>query len=400
LAVGEFGIVTCHILKDTMKTTIIFSHSGTGHVLEYFSHLYNYCCGVENRQFVFVVPDSFEKLMDKAEWPDCNRISFDYIPQNEISEYLKLGYWKSLWKITKLLRKTVTKYHADRVLSLFWFPLVPFGVFMMPSYTKISAIFYDVFLRDIDTMSSKGIIKNRFFYYLLAKSTSIYKCFILNDEAIAQTLNNRYNTDKFVYLPDPYVPLDNQQTTDLRKVYNIPESSIVFLHFGGLAIRKGTINILKAIKEMLPGEKESLYFIFAGVITNDIHDEFYSLVNELQGSSHIIVEDGFCSYDFLAGLCYACDAILIPYLYTNRSSGLLGYASQFGKPLLAPNTGLLGKLIKKYHLGLTAEVDTPEGIVNIIKRFASEDVVAPNNEYCKNNSVALFCNVISSSLVE
>lgn len=383
-----------------MKTTIVFSHSGTGHILEYFSHLYNYCCTVENRKFVFVVPDSFKEVKGKVVWTFCDFISFDYISQEDIDVYLKSGYWGFLWKITKLLRKKVIQYHADRVLSLFWFPLTPFAPLLIPSYTKISAIFYDVFLRDYLSMNRKAKAKNNLLFSLLVRSTVVYKCFVLNDESITSILNKKYKTNKFTYLPDPYVPIESDQEFDFRVKYNIPQASRVFLHFGGLAKRKGTINILKAIKALSPEEKADYYFVFAGVVNNNIHEEFYSLVNELQPSSHIIVNDSFCSYEDLAALCSSCDAILIPYLYTNRSSGILGYASQFGKPLLAPNNGLLGNLINEFHLGLTDEVDTPEGIVNIIKRFSSEQIERPNFNYCEKNSVDKFCEVIKKSIID
>lgn len=383
-----------------MKTTVIFSHSGTGHILEYFSHLYNYCCAVENRKFVFVVPDSFKEVKGKVVWPICDYFTFDYIPQYKIDVYLKSGYWTFLWKITKLLRKKVIQYHADRVLSLFWFPLTPFGSLLIPSYTKVSAIFYDVYLRDYLSMSNKARVKNHFLFSLLARSSRVYKCYILNDESITNTLNKKYKTNKFTYLPDPYVPIKSDLTFDFRVKYNIPQTSTVFLHFGGLAKRKGTINILQAIKALPPEDKANYYFVFAGVVDKKIHDEFYSLVNELQHSSHIIVNDAFCSYEYLAVLCSSCDAILIPYLYTNRSSGILGYASQFGKPLLAPNNGLLGDLINEFHLGLTDKVDTPEGIVNIIKRFTSEQIESPDFNYCNKNSVERFCDVIKKSLID
>ncbi len=383
-----------------MKTTIIFSHTESGHILEYYTHLYNSCLGHQERRFVFVVPEGFKSKMNQTVWQPCDHIQFDYLPQVVINEILKCGYWKFAWKITKLLREKVIQYHADRVLSLFWFPLVPFGPLLIPSYSKVSAIFYDIYLRDVNTMSKKARAKNKLLYCLLARSSRIYKCYVLNDNEQAVKLNKLFKTEKFIYLPDPYVPIEFNKDEDFRKTYNIPESAIVLSHFGGLAKRKGTINILKAIKLLTPEERASFYFVFAGVVYTDIRDEFYSLVKELTCDSNIIVEDRFCSYDFLAELCCACDAILIPYLYTNRSSGLLGYASQFGKPLLAPNNGLLGELVNKYHLGITDNVDTSEDIYKIIKRFASEKVKKPGFDYCKMNSVERFIDVVRISLID
>lgn len=58
------------------------------------------------------------------------------------------------------------------------------------------------------------------------------------------------------------------------------------------------------------------------------------------------------------------DAILIPYKNTAQSSGLLGYAAQFNKPLLAPSNGLIGKLVNEYKLGYLLDNLSPRTIAD------------------------------------
>lgn len=74
------------------------------------------------------------------------------------------------------------------------------------------------------------------------------KVFVLNDKRSVSLLNEKYNTDKFCFLPDPFPQTESPK--DIREDLNIPVKNKIFLHFGGLGRRKGTLLIADTISRM------------------------------------------------------------------------------------------------------------------------------------------------------
>ena len=63
------------------------------------------------------------------------------------------------------------------------------------------------------------------------------------------------------------------------------------------------------------------------------------------------------------------DIVLITYPRHVGMSGILLLASAYEKPILASNYGLVGKLVNKYHFGLTIDATNPEEIANGIRKY-------------------------------
>ena len=80
----------------------------------------------------------------------------------------------------------------------------------------------------------------------------------------------------------------------------------------------------------------------------------------------------------------------MPYQFTNLSSGVLGYAAVFDKPVIGPDGGLIGNLIKENNLGVTISDVSPLGIAPTFKLKKWNT----NSNYKINNSVGSFINVI------
>jgi hypothetical protein len=165
----------------------------------------------------------------------------------------------------------------------------------------------------------------------------------------------------------------------------------VYLHFGGLSARKGTLEILRAIG-LLPVEAlQQKVFIFAGKVTDEMRAEFYALVRQQSARAKILVFDEFCSYEFLNNLCYIADWILIPYTNPNQSSGVIGYAGYFHKPVIGPRQGLLGQLIRDYHLGICLEDVTAASIQQAIE---STPEFSETSTYAATHQVSDFLHAI------
>lgn len=228
-------------------------------------------------------------------------------------------------------------------------------------------------------------------YQVAVKSKCIERMLILNDPYSVNRLNKIYSTNKFQILVDPVPNVDFSKLKNLREELHIPANDKIYVHFGGLARRKGTLDILEAIAISTKKDMQSRTFIFAGKIYDEIKVDFQTLLTKARKNANILVFDRFCSYEYLYDLCFTADIILTPYHLTNLSSGLLGYASLFHKPVIGPSGGLIGQLIKNYGLGTTINQISPKELLKAINRDQYSKV---DSSYAENNTIDIFINTL------
>ena len=374
--------------------TLVFDTSIKGHHLEYIHHLYIGMKGMHDRHFVFVIPDFTNKDQDKYTWPQADNIEFDFISDEEQLALSQKGFWVTSWNRSRLVRKKAKEHQVDSVCLISLMSCMPFLPFIISRTIRISGIVYSIFLYNWKESNIFRKLVNYLIYSIFAWSKNISKVFILNDKSAACYLNKKYDTDKFVFLVDPIssIPQVSKNREQLLSKYNVPIANKVFLHPGGMLSYKGTIDILKAI-ELLPNEYcQSLTFIFAGRITEEIKTEFYVLYERIKNKVHIMIVEGFLSYEYLADLFLLCDYVLIPYKVKSQSSGIVGHAAFHKKPVVVAKKGLIGKIVKKYRLGFLL----PEPTADYIKEFLTElpEWKYSANSYVEEHKVDSFCKVI------
>lgn len=379
---------------------IVFTNDIMGHHLEYVHHIYEMAIEDKKNTYVFLLPKAFADIAYKFVWKDSTNISFDFFEDLKSVENLNhtLQILRDSYKICRFVARKVNKYRADIVYSNHMITFVPFAPLFIRKRTKLVGIIYRIYLYDLGKLSLVSKIADKAKYLVMSYFKVYYRVLILNDEESARQLNNIYKTAKFIPIPDPYNPVSSSKTYEIRKLFEIDNNQILFVHFGAMNANKGTLEIMESIKELDEIERQKYSFIFAGRIYDDIKNEFYLRYNELKDDAQIIVKDEYCSYDFFASLCEACNAILIPYKRTSQSSGLIGYASRYGKPVLVPSKGLLGHLVLKYKLGILLDSCDSKSLKKAYKRISIGDFVPPNNEYCKINNVKNFQTVIKNNL--
>ena len=213
---------------------------------------------------------------------------------------------------------------------------------------------------------------------------------MLNDSKSVVYYNRKYRTDKFLNLLDPIPEIDMSKVKDLRDDLGIPKNNTVYLQFGSLENRKSTMKILYALKSMSTEQLKGKTFIFMGRLYDTIREEFNELIEVLNKKVQIIVKEGFVPYEYLNSMCYTADVILTLYTNVEMSSGSIGYAAFFSKPVIAPSVGLLGNLVKDNNLGLTINHITPESI----KQALLVDVKLQKNDYKYTHTVKAFCDTI------
>lgn len=377
-------------------TTIIFDSSITGHHLEYLHHIYEACTTITESHFVFVVPQKFESVKVHLVWTEANNITFDFILDDEsiYSSKANKNLLARSYYTSKCLKLRVEKYGAKKVFTNNIIDLVPFAPLILGKKIEISGIIYGIYLYQWKSSKIFSKILNVLKYQIMSRFLVYSKVMILNDSASARRLNFLFKTSKFVSLPDPFIPLQTVNLIDFRKEHNIKQEKIVFAHFGGLSERKGTLNILDSISLLSTEQKANFVFVFAGKIDSDIKNIFYQKYHEIKDNAFLILKDDFCPYEYLASLCQGCDAILIPYLSTERSSGIVGYAAQFKKPVIAPASGLLGRIVKSYQLGIIIKDCKALTLVSTYTKIQDDYRLQNISKYCEINNTSNFQKVI------
>lgn len=370
--------------------TLIFEPTISGHHLEYLHHYYVGALEHPQEDFVFVVTRKFEEVKDKHEWETSNNISIQYIDSKYDSSFNASNPYVLGWKTSIVLRDYVKLINPDKVILTMLMQFIPFICWLLPGGVKVRGIMYKIYLYEQSKMSKLRLLAERFRFWLASRSREIESIFVLNDKDSASEFNRIYRTDKFKYIPDPVPEVNLAECKDIREDLGIPATNKMFLHFGGLAKRKGTLEILKAIDLCSEVELRGKTFVFAGKFKDSLRTEFYPLLDRVKHKAQIIVFDEFCSYEFLYDLCYSCDVILMPYQITNLSSGVIGYAAVFGKPVVGPSDGLIGRLILDYNMGIA--IDTVSALY--IEQSFSTDVSLLDDRYVSVNNLRNFISIL------
>lgn len=372
-----------------MKRNIVFFETSlAGHRYEYLKNLYDYVCkcGYES---VFVLPE--DERVEKWKATDARNVTIDYLSVKELSYVASSNLIVSAYRKSKILKKYVCKYHASEVFLIFLMLYMPFLLWILPKGMKITGIVYRSFLwEETSKQNWARKILEWLRYWIMAKNNNLRKVLLLNDYRSAEIFNRKFNTKKFVRLPDPYTPVDGD-LENVRDELFLSDEDMLFLGFGLQSDRKGVLETLDAIALLNDEEKENKVFYFAGKVAPDIRERFYQKIESLGICGfRIFFKDEFVSPVFLNSLCAACDCIFVPYKNTNQSSGAIGYAAQYGKPVIGPSKGLLGYLIKHYRLGFQIGEVCVNDIYSAISNFKR---ISVPNDYVKDNQLSDFLKI-------
>ena len=378
-----------------MKKIMIFDNSINGHHLEYLHHIHEFACQEKNgNQYIFAVPKDFEQSKDKFVWSQSDNVNIVFINKKDENLCSKANYFLKSWNYAKILKKYATQYNVNEIFLITLIYPFPFLPLFFKSDIKVSGIIYRIYLYEWKTSSFLKKIKDALETYVMAKAKCTESIFILNDNSAACYFNKLFKVNKFKFLTDPINPASTKPQ-NIRTKLQISESNEFYLHFGAMYERKGTLTILEAIEKLPDKELKNKCFIFAGKIGDDIKERFYKKKKTLDKKVKILVYDEFCPYDFLNNLCFSCNYIIIPYKNISCSSGVVGYAAQLRKTLIAPKDGILGKLVRRYNLGITSNILDPNELAKVIQ--SKKTYVSNSDRYIQASSVMHFCNKIFSN---
>ena len=355
-----------------------------GHHLEYIHHLYLKALQKSDIEFVFVVPEKFKLTSLRFEWPVAENISFDYLSDVSVDAIRQMGGMKASYKRSKMCAKAARE---NMINEIFLISLVNYLLFLpilLPKGVKISGIIYNIYFYLWKNSSIKQKLEQALLYMIMSKSSKIGRVFLLNDSSAVQYTNKLYNTTKFFYVPDPIVKLGSNKAIDIRKKYDISENAKVFLQCGMMTRRKSTLAILDVIANLT--EDRNVYFVFAGKVHEEIHDEFFDKIERLKEFHNIIVKNSHLTYEEMSAFIEDSDYIFLLYDNISQSSGFLGHAAIHGKPVLANGNGLIGKIVRRYRLGFLADNLTYESIIIAVRNALKCKFSVPE-DYARSHRV-------------
>lgn len=378
-----------------MKVNLVFTTELKGHYIEYVHHIFMAALEHIDENYIFIVPPAFEILKENYAWP--GNVNIEIVKLNEI-EIARINssnkYIRSL-KRYLILKKYINLYHPDGIFLISLMEYMPFLGLMIYKKLRIRGIIYLIYLYRWKESTFVHRLFDILKYLILTRLKIFENIFILNDRSSVLYLNKLFKTKKFCYIPDPVIDSGNDNNVNLREQLSIEIDKKVILHPGGISERKGSLDILKAIDYIDPSTRKIFCFIFAGLIDKDVRDEIYSLKRKNEKCVQILIFESFIPYDYLMDLFYTADFVILPYKNKFQSSGMLGYANFFSKVAIVPKGGLLGKLVKKYRMGILISEVTGKGIAEVLNKLDIKEI-AISQKYLKQRSPAKFIEIILS----
>ncbi|SEM55696.1 Glycosyltransferase involved in cell wall bisynthesis [Prevotella sp. ne3005] len=378
-----------------MKTYLIHSQTIGGHQLEYLHHLYLGALERPSDRFFFAVPSRFTIDSAKLEWPEAEHIQILVMnPEDEVPS--DCGLLSKGWRNSKTIRKYVRQYHVTDVVVITLMEYLPFLPLFLHRRVRVCGIIYRIYLYEWQHESRLMRWQDAFKYFLLSRFRVFHRVLMCNDSVSAHYLNRLFHTTKFRYMPDPVGALQGYAGRSIREELGISQSDKVFLHPGSMNCYKNTLGILRALYSMDRSDLQNMVFIFAGQVKKDIKEDFEFLYKKVNTKVHLVLLEGYLPFEKMADLFETCDYVLIPYLAKGQSSGIVGHAVYYGKPVIVVGKGVIGKIVRKWRLGHLLR-DSSEGSICWILRYLmnnTPEYSMKREDYLTGHSIEKFNHAI------
>jgi glycosyltransferase involved in cell wall biosynthesis len=170
------------------------------------------------------------------------------------------------------------------------------------------------------------------------------------DPDLARQWHDQYPGAPVHFLPDPCPEMNRLDSAAARSALNLGPNHRVFLFYGMGSRRKG-LHIAAEAFSQLPPEANSVLYC-AGSLKLDAMPGTKDQLSRLEKLGRARIIDRFVTVDETEQLFAAADFVLLPYVRHFGSSGVLSQAAAAGKPVIAADYDLLGRLVRRHHMGL------------------------------------------------
>ena len=235
------------------------------------------------------------------------------------------------------------------------------------------------------------------------KSQEWHSIFLLNGERACEYLNRRFpERPVFRPIPDPApeaAVAEPRQRRPLTTAENERQAPVRFVYLGVLSFRKGADILLRSLLRISPALAVRSEFCCEGGAEPRDRQAIERLVSRLRRERPDVRfewDDRFLSESELQAQMRQADWILAPYRRTEYSSGIFARAAAAGVPLIGPTDGLLGRLIREWGLGMTAET-TPRLWASALEKAAGSPMTmdeSKRREFLRRSRAEDFANIL------
>jgi glycosyltransferase involved in cell wall biosynthesis len=215
-------------------------------------------------------------------------------------------------------------------------------------------------------------VRKALLYRLMLRNPALSRVLSLDPFFPAYARAHYPHGDKVHELPDPAHPAVELTALAGGPDDFVPPGKVGFLLFGYLAERKGPLAVLEALRRLAPTTARRVAVLFAGRVDPALRDRIGQICHELkteQPDLWLRIDDRRLDRAELAALVRQSDVVLAPYQRFVGSSGVLLWAARAGRPVLAQEFGLVGRLTRDHGLGVAVDSSDPALLASEITRM-------------------------------
>ncbi|WP_169337655.1 glycosyltransferase family 4 protein [Segetibacter koreensis] len=365
-------------MDNNNKMSVVLETWFTGHRSEYIAHLMRF---INSRpdlhgKYIFILNERLRSLL--GELISSSNYSVEFI---EINKHPRNYISKSFWEWNIVSQIISRRGNIGEII----FMDIDSNLILVssPKFKKFNLTVKGILFQPyVHFEEIKGgfsfYIKKVFKNFLLQKfavllNSNIRKIFILNDKNTVNIMNKKIKP-VFYNLPDPIENVNNGASDNFKNIidkYGIKNNNKNLLVFGSIDYRKNLINIIDALR-LLPSEiKKKVHLVIAGKIGTEMRDEYIPHIEKYKDEISISYNDTFVNAEEREPLFKSCDLVLMPYRNFYSASSVLGHAISYNKNVIAPNKGLLGKIVKENKIGIVVDPLNPAAIKEAINQVLS-----------------------------
>jgi glycosyltransferase involved in cell wall biosynthesis len=363
------------------RKILIFEPEAEGHSLEWLEHIVLFAASERTNIHLFlaVAEPLCRALAAVVPAGAADRIHLVPLTADEcrrcVLRPLPLAGFVRWWTMRKYLRKTGAQHGFFLTIDLLSLPLAfglgadgkqISGILFRPSvhYGQIGP--YRRRLKEWLRDARKAVL-----YRLMLRNPAVGRVMSLDPFFPDYARNHYRDGDKVVALPDPAHPPVNPTANDNAGDF-VPAGRTGFLLFGYLAERKGPLAVLDALLLLPPEIVSRVAVLFAGKVDPELRERLdrrrETLARE-RPDLWLHIDDRRLDSVELAALVRRSDVIMAPYQRFVGSSGVLLWAALNGRPVLAQDYGLVGRLTREHRLGVSVDSCDPAQLAYEIARM-------------------------------
>lgn len=269
------------------------------------------------------------------------------------------------------LKTLIFRPFGYKIIHIHWMYVFPF-TFMMKFYIKlVKRIGYKIVWTVHNVHPHENFEKDKKTEWFAKNVDYFFINYKSNVTKLGEYVGFSINKNKIIIIYHPsYEDIYPNTITqeEARKILEIPLDKKVALCFGQIRRYKGADIFAKAF--------ELLDSSYCGLIVGEPKDN--KLKNELEiitsSLNNILLVCRRISEDEIQVYLNACDVVVTPYRDIT-TSGVASLAFAFSKPFIATNKGSISEVVEDGKTGIIIDENTPNSIVDAIKRLFSMDYV-------------------------